>query len=159
MQIILNIFSVYFIVSIMVGLVTLPYTLNIIYLYNSSLLSYLWKEEEEINLMGKLILTIFLFPIIIICNILYNLIIFTIFLFTWKPKKIRGRASKKFKKFFEKLDKVKNFWYNIYMKNKKLEKIASEIIELENACQQSDNISENMSELKNIASGLKFMNF
>lgn len=43
------------------------------------------------------------------------------------------------------------------MKNKKqLKKIASKIIELENACQNNDNISKNMSEMENIISNLSF---
>lgn len=44
------------------------------------------------------------------------------------------------------------------MKNKKqIKKIASKIINLENACQNNDNISKNMSEMENIISGLSFM--
>ena len=43
------------------------------------------------------------------------------------------------------------------MKSKKqLKKIASKIIELENACQNNDNISKNMSEMENIMSNLSF---
>lgn len=42
------------------------------------------------------------------------------------------------------------------MKDKQLKKIASKIIELENACQNNDNISKNMSEMENIMSNLSF---
>lgn len=43
------------------------------------------------------------------------------------------------------------------MKSKKqLQKIASQIIKLESACQKSDNISKNMSEMENIMSNLSF---
>ena len=40
------------------------------------------------------------------------------------------------------------------MKDKKLEKLASKIINLENACQKNDNISKNMAEMENIMSNL-----
>lgn len=43
------------------------------------------------------------------------------------------------------------------MKSKKqLQKIASQIIKLESACQNNDNISKNMSEMENIMSNLSF---
>lgn len=42
------------------------------------------------------------------------------------------------------------------MKDKKLEKLASKIINLENACQKNDNISKNMAEMENIMSNLSF---
>ena len=55
------------------------------------------------------------------------------------------------------LDISENFCYNIFMKSKKqLQKIASQIIELESACKKSDNISKNMSEMENIMSNLSF---
>lgn len=54
------------------------------------------------------------------------------------------------------VDKLKNFCYNIYMKDKELKNIANRIIQLENACQNQDNISKNMSEMDKILSELSF---
>jgi hypothetical protein len=43
------------------------------------------------------------------------------------------------------------------MKDKKqLKKLADKMIQLENACQNNDNISKNMSEMENIFSSLSF---
>ena len=42
------------------------------------------------------------------------------------------------------------------MKNKELKKLANRIIQLENACQEQDNISKNMSEMDKILSELPF---